>query len=82
MRFLSTISQRWDTIVLLTFGGGDSPQRAGDDGVLSLSLASVWVTSGAPSVMGRARTGAMNSGEAPGVVGSAWVTVFLRRWRR
>jgi hypothetical protein len=37
----------------------------------------VWVTSGAPSGTGRAPTRAMNSGEAPGVVGSAWVTIFL-----
>jgi hypothetical protein len=31
-------SQRRDATVLLTFGGRDGPQRAGDDGVLWLKL--------------------------------------------
>jgi hypothetical protein len=33
-QFLPTASQRQDTTVLLTFGGGDSPHRAGGDGGL------------------------------------------------
>jgi hypothetical protein len=37
-RDLPTASQRRDTTVLLTFGGGDGPQRAGDNGVLWLKL--------------------------------------------
>jgi hypothetical protein len=40
------------------------------------SLASVWVTSGAPPAMGKAPTGAVNSGEALGAVGLAWVMVY------
>jgi hypothetical protein len=46
-RFLPTTSQRRDTTILLTFGGGDGPHRAGNDGVLWLRLTSVWATSGA-----------------------------------
>ncbi len=38
MWFLPMESQRRDATVLLTFGGGDGPQRAGDDGVLWLKL--------------------------------------------
>jgi hypothetical protein len=67
-----------ETTILLTFDGGDGPQRAGNGGVLWLSLASVWVSSGAPPATGRAPTGVMNSGEALGAVGSAWVTMHQR----
>jgi hypothetical protein len=37
-QFLPTTSQRWDATILLTFGGGDGPHRAGDDGVLWAKL--------------------------------------------
>jgi hypothetical protein len=38
MRILPMASQQRDTSIFLTFGDGDSPQRAGDDGVLWTKL--------------------------------------------
>jgi hypothetical protein len=47
---------------------------------LAASLLQVWVTvssvSGAPLVTGMVPTMAVNNGEAPGAVGSTWVTVY------
>jgi hypothetical protein len=63
---------------LLTFGGGVGRCRAGNDDVVLVKLGIGEQCLGAPPVTGRAPTRAVNCGEAPGVVGSAWVTVYWR----
>jgi hypothetical protein len=61
-------SQRRDATVLLTFGGGDGLQRAGDDIVLQVKLGIGVVISGeAPAVLLPRQRAGQNHG-APGAL--------------